>query len=45
VTYEPPTIEQRAEVDGPVIGFQGGSPPFQSPAWRRTDDELQEESP
>jgi hypothetical protein len=35
VTYEAPAIVERAEVGGPLIGGQVGSPPF-SPAWRRT---------
>jgi hypothetical protein len=38
MTYEPPTIEERAEVDGPVIGFVIGSAAPVSPAWRRIEN-------
>jgi hypothetical protein len=45
VTYEPPAVEARAEVGGPLIGLTGGSPgAFASPAWRRPDDR-EEETP
>jgi hypothetical protein len=44
VTYEAPAVEQRAEVGGPLIGVPSASPGA-SPAWRRSSDEPQEESP
>jgi hypothetical protein len=43
VTYEAPAIEARVEVGGPLIGTSIGSPTF-SPAWRRTDDQRQEQA-
>ena len=45
MTYEPPAIHERAEIGGPLIGtaFIGSAPI--SPAWRRTEDAPQEESP
>jgi hypothetical protein len=34
VRYEPPGIEQRADIGGPLIGIPSPSVPF-SPTWRR----------
>ena len=36
MTYEPPAIEERAEVGVVLIGVPVGSVPI-SPAWRRDD--------
>ena len=43
MTYEPPTIEERVQVGAALVGVVG-SPIDPSPAWRRSDDEPQEES-
>lgn len=38
MTYEPPRIEERAEIGDGLIGVPIGSIPV-SPAWRRADDQ------
>ena len=41
MTYEPPAIEERAEIGGPLIGQPIGSVTL-SPAWRRADDQQED---
>jgi hypothetical protein len=38
MTYEPPAIQERAEIGGSVIAGPVGSA-LKSPAWRRTDED------